>query len=278
VRRELWEYRSIYIAPLAVAAVFLLGFIISLAKMPHRLLKAVAAGDGQVRGVIQQPYDMAALAVMAATFLISIYYCLDALHGERRDRSILFWKSLPVSDLTAVLAKAAIPLVVIPPLTFFITVVLHSVMMALNSLAFAASGIGTAVLWSNISLFRMWLVLFYHLTAVHALWFAPCYAWLLLISAWARRSPFLWAALPPLAIAGFEKLVFNTTYVLDFLARRLGGAPQGTDFPPGDMAVMGMMHLDVVQLLLSPGLWIGFAFTAVFLFLAARVRRERGPN
>ena len=51
---------------------------------------------------------------MFTTFIVGVFYCLDALHGERRDRSILFWKSLPVSDLTTVLSKASIPLVVLP--------------------------------------------------------------------------------------------------------------------------------------------------------------------
>ena len=57
---------------------------------------------------------MAPAPIMFATFLVGIFYCLDALHGERRDRSILFWKSLPVSDLTTVLSKASIPFAVLP--------------------------------------------------------------------------------------------------------------------------------------------------------------------
>ncbi len=50
------------------------------------------------REMITQPYDFAALLIMGVTFVVAVFYCLDALHGERRDRSILFWKSLPVSD------------------------------------------------------------------------------------------------------------------------------------------------------------------------------------
>ena len=55
---------------------------------------------------------------MLTAFLVGVFYCLDALHGERRDRSILFWKSLPVSDLTTVLAKASVPCRVLPPRAF----------------------------------------------------------------------------------------------------------------------------------------------------------------
>ena len=64
---------------------------------------------------------MAARLIMGTTLLVAIFYCLGALHSERRDRSILFWKSLPVSDLTAVLAKATIPIVILPLLAFAIT-------------------------------------------------------------------------------------------------------------------------------------------------------------
>src|SRR6185312_9302365 len=69
----------------------------------------------------QMPFEMAAGVLMLTIILISVFYCLDALHSERRDRSILFWKSLPVSDVTTVLAKASIPLIVLPLLAFVIT-------------------------------------------------------------------------------------------------------------------------------------------------------------
>ena len=100
VRRELWENRSIYLAPLAVAAVALFGF--SLSSIAGIWEKPLRLNPAQP----QAPYDMAAGLMMLTGIVVSVFYCLDALHGERRDRSILFWKSLPVSDLTTVLAKA----------------------------------------------------------------------------------------------------------------------------------------------------------------------------
>ena len=72
------------------------------------------------------------MLIMATAFYRGIFYSLEALHGERRDRSILFWKSLPVSDLTTVLAKASIPLVVLPLLVFAITAALQFVMLLLS--------------------------------------------------------------------------------------------------------------------------------------------------
>src|SRR5438132_12593891 len=98
VRRELWENRSIYIAPLAVAAVTLFGFLIA------TIGRALSTTDpAERRALLEEPYTFAALLIMGTTFVVAVFYCLDALHGERRDRSILFWKSLPVSDLTTVL-------------------------------------------------------------------------------------------------------------------------------------------------------------------------------
>src|SRR5213083_1898245 len=106
VRRELWENRSIYIAPLAVAGVFLFGFLISTIHLPSRMRALSALDPAQQREAIAMPFDIAAALLMLTQLLVGAFYCLDALHGERRDRSILFWKSLPVSDLTTVLSKA----------------------------------------------------------------------------------------------------------------------------------------------------------------------------
>ena len=118
VRRELWEYRSIYIAPLAVAAVYLFGFLISTI---HLRAKVRALDPAKLQAALQQPYDFVALLIMLTTILIAVFYCLEAFQGERRDRSVLFWKSLPVSDLTTVLAKATIPIVIIPLISFGVT-------------------------------------------------------------------------------------------------------------------------------------------------------------
>ena len=96
IRREVWENRSIYIAPLAVAGVFLFGFLISLIGLPRRMRAALALDPAQRHHAIVMPYELAAGLIMGAALIVAIFYCLDALYGERRDRSILFWKSLPV--------------------------------------------------------------------------------------------------------------------------------------------------------------------------------------
>ena len=269
VRRELWEYRSIYIAPLAVAAVTLFGFLIA------TIGRAMSVHDPARRAaVLEDSNGFAALMIMGTAFVVGVFYCLEALHGERRDRSILFWKSLPVSDLTTVLSKATIPLVVLPLLSLVITVVLQFIMLLLSSAVLLGTGMSVAPLWTQASFFQMSMMLLYHLFAVHALWYSPIYGWLLLVSSWARRAAFLWAALPFFAIGIVEKIAFGTAHFVGLLQYRLSGPEAYTLTARGGDA---MSTVDPVSFLATPGLWIGLALAAAFLAGAVRMRRYQGP-
>src|ERR1700674_4966271 len=155
VLRELWENRSIYIAPLAVAGLILFGFLISTIHLLAKMRAGLALDPMQQREMIEQPFNLAALLIMGTTFIVTLFYCLDALHGERRDRSILFWKSLPVSDLTTVLSKASIPLMVLPLLTFAIIVATQWIMLLLSSAVLLATGRSVATLWRQLPWFQM---------------------------------------------------------------------------------------------------------------------------
>src|ERR1044072_5415094 len=118
VCRELWENRSIYVAPILVAIVVLFGFLVSTIGLPERRREVLLLDSAKTRAAIEVPYNMAAFMLILTAFVVGVFYCLDALYGERRDRSILFWKSLPVSDLTTVLSKVTIPLAVLPLIIF----------------------------------------------------------------------------------------------------------------------------------------------------------------
>jgi len=126
-------------------------------------------------------------------------------------------------------------------------------------------------------LFQMWLMLLYHLLAIHALWYAPIFGWLLLVSGWARRAAFLWAALPLLAIGVVEKIAFNTSHFAAMLGHRLSGGSEGVGFTAGSMSMVPLAQLTPGQFLISPGLWVGLAVTAAFLAAAVRLRRYQGP-
>jgi ABC-2 type transport system permease protein len=278
VRRELWENRSIYIAPLIVAAVQVFGFAISTISLAERRRAVLLLDPAHQRAAIEQPYDLAAMMMIFTVFIIGVFYCLDALHGERRDRSILFWKSLPVSDLTTVLSKVTIPLVVLPLIAFAIIVCVQLIMVLETAVVLIFHGMSPASTWAHVPVAFNLLVLLYGLAAI-ALWHAPIYGWLLLVSGWARRATFLWAVLPLIAIGIFERITFGTSYFGAFVKHRLMGfGPGAFDFRGRDHPTIdSLSQLTPGTYLSSPGLWIGLVFVVAFLALTIRLRRYRGP-
>jgi ABC-2 type transport system permease protein len=281
VRRELWENRSIYLAPLIAAGVVLFGFGITAFRLPQLRRNALALESARQRAAIEMPYDAAAMMIMFTVFIVGIFYCLDALYGERRDRSILFWKSLPVSDLTSVLSKAIVPLAILPLLTLVIVLATQFIMLLISTAVLLPSGLAGTT-WQLLPWPRLSLMLLYGLVT-SALWEAPVFAWLLLVSSWARRATFLWAVLPWLAISAIEKLAFDTTFFIRMLVRRLTGGfeegfvvvhyPKDAHVPVVDR----LTQFDPLKFLSSPGLWIGLIIAAGFLIAAIRLRRYRGP-
>ncbi len=208
-------------------------------------------------------------------FIIGVFYCLDALHSERRDRSILFWKSLPVSDLTTVLSKATIPFVVLP-LVIFGAVVLRAIHhVAMDQRVLLPSGLA-ATTWT-FSTFSRIGVLLYGLIVL-ALWHAPIYGWALLVSGWARRATFLWAVLPFIAIESSRRLR-SVRRILHPCSRIACSAP-GTQLSRSSRtAAFQLIHCSNShpEIPATPGLWIGLAVAAAFVALAVRQRRYRGP-
>ena len=276
LQRELWESRSLYLAPLAVFVVFLFGYAISIVRVARTVGDPAALSPLRQYELFGEPYTFAALVMMGITMLVGFFYSLDALYGERRDRSILFWKSLPVSDAVTVLSKASIPLLFLPLLAVALTFVLHALMRLLGGAVLLGSGQSAGALSSHAPLLPMTRSMFHHMVFGHVLWFAPFYAWLLLVSAWARRVPALWAILPPVGIGVLEKLIFNTSYFARILGSPMSGG-MDTDAVAGGMA-NPLIHLEHTGPLSNPGVWLGLAAATTFLFAAIRLRRHRGPN
>jgi len=261
---------------LAVGAVVLIGFVINAVHLT-RTGGVLALHIPNQPNPIEQPYAIAAVLVILGGYLAGVFYSLEALHGERRDRSILFWKALPVSDMTTVLSKASIPLVVLPLLTLGVVVVTHVLMLLLNLLVLLTNGSGVTMLQARTPLFELWITLLYGLIAL-ALWQVPIYGWVLLVSGWARRAALLWVSLPLIAIYILEKIAFRTSHSADFFGYRFWGwfaEAFGSARPccvPHPLATLTLRRF-----LSAPGLWIGLAIAAIFLVGAARLRRCRGP-
>jgi ABC-2 type transport system permease protein len=228
----------------------------------------------KARAAIEAPYNMAAIMLILTAFIVGVFYCLDALYGERRDRSILFWKSLPVSDRTTLLSKATIPLVVLPLVTFAVILATQLVMMLWTSVLLVSHGMSAVSTWTYVPLFRNSFILLYGLAAI-ALWHAPIYGWALLVSGWARRATFLWAVVPFLAIGFFEKITFGTSHFASMLKDRvMGFAPKAFAF---NMHSIDSPRLTPGAYLSSSALWLGLMFAAVLIAVAIRLRRYHGP-
>jgi ABC-2 type transport system permease protein len=275
IMREFWESPSIYMAPVTVAGVYLAAYLLGAALLPgHQPTRAMARHPGS--SALAQPYDFAAVVVMLTVVLLQLLYCLDALYGERRDRSILFWKSLPVSDWTTVLAKASVPTIILPLFGLLVTVVTQFGVLLIASMLVLITGGSVTTLWGQSSLLYPAWLLGYHLIAVHTLWYAPIYCWILLVSAWTKRSPIIWVVFPPLAIYAAERLLFGTSYFASMLQARLLGSSQATS--GSDVMEMGIgTHITPGAFLTNPSLWIGLAVAAAFLWGAARLRRYHEP-
>lgn len=277
VRRELWENRSIYLAPLTVAGLVLFSFLVRIGALPQKMRALPGLDAAAQSSSVIKAYSMAASVILMTTIVIAFAYCIDALNSERRDRSILFWKSLPVSDRTTVLSKAAVPLLVLPLVGCLIALATQIVMLLLSTVVLAANGVHPGVLWSRLPLPSMTVVMFYG-TFAHALWFAPLYGWLLLVSAWARRAALLWAVVPPVALLLVERATTGSGAFASLLKYRFAGAMQEAFTKgSGHAPIVRFSSLTPLNFLTSPGLWFGLLFAAGFLAAAVYLRRRREP-
>lgn len=267
VRREIWEHHFLIGSPLGVAALVLIVFVIG---WPFGIGAAIAGDSAAHHNGMGTALDFATFLGLVTGGVAAIFYCLDALHGERRDRSILFWKSLPVSDAQTVLTKLAVPMVVIPVVVFVAVVVLCTFLLAISSAILAIEGHSVAAIWRTGGFPQRFSCLTYALL-VSALWYAPIYCGLLLVSIWARHTPFLWVALPVILTAAADKLVFHDQRITGFYLYRLfGWFEEALHLDKAGLPVAR----DTGRFFSSPGLWLGLAAAAA-LFAGAVYRRRR---
>lgn len=281
VRRELWEHREIWIAPLVVASLIILSTLAgAIAGLGH-LSYGLSGDDASRQGALA-----VSLVAMSAPLYITMgfvvfFYLLDSLYTERRDRSILFWKSLPVSDTTTVLSKLLVALVLVPIGVFLVGVITDLVVAAIVEIRLATLDAGS--IWDTVVWLKVRLSMLMGLVIL-ALWYAPVVAWLLLVSAWARRNVFLWAVLPPLVAMLLERFIFETHYVAAWLGYRLGGVSKHflaeNDFSSlWKDGQLSNEHLTVMvgglRALANVDLWLGVVAAAAFVLVAVQIRRYR---
>jgi len=293
VRREFWEHRVLWITPLVLAAL-LVGA--ALVFGPNLRMDIQVGRFEQDLGDPALLFGLATLGLgtpfyIAAAILV-VVYLLDCLYTERRDRSVLFWKSLPVSDGAVVLSKLLVGMVIVPLgywLCAAITTLLVSGVLALRG----GEGLmnGAVPLWVGAGWLRAQVIILYG-TIATVLWYAPYGAYMLFVSAGAKRSVYAWAIVPPVMVAVIERMLFSTNYIGQFVTRGFSEvlglafrvnrqieaaigeamrAPRGGG--PGGRGGF-MRRLDPTDLLNSPQLWIGLAAAALLIWLAIVMRRR----
>jgi len=265
VKREVWENRSVLVVPGCAALLFLVAFALNLRNMSEIDLV--------------RPYRQVCFLLSLASLLTGLFYSLDALHGERRDKSILFWKSLPVSDRTAVLSKAFVPLILLPAVTLAACLVTQILMLLLSAGALLVQGEPLATL-RGLPLFSLWGEAAAGMVVL-AVWQAPMQGWLLLVSGWARRGVLLWAVLLPFAACMFERFAFGSDYLSSQLLYRLTAGVLGDGLLHGHWSGLSPMErliaLTPWHLAADPNLWLGLIPTALLLAGAIASRRYRQP-
>lgn len=269
VRRELWEHGSLIWAPLAMALMIIVVSLVSgmvkgsidIDLGEDRPLPELFGDAEKQRGIFTLVMAGLVLPQLLVAFVVVFFYLLDCLFTERRDRSILFWKSLPVSDAKTVLSKLFVALVAVPLWSWALSLVVGLVVFGVVAAQVSgtpAAGLGT---WHG----GTWLTVQASLLgklAIGVLWYLPVAGWLLLVSVLAKRAPFLWATLPFLVLSLAERIALGSNVVGALVAQRLFGFRE-------EVSLMSEFPL-----LASPGLWIGVAVGAALVYAAIRVRRR----
>jgi ABC-2 type transport system permease protein len=313
IRREFWEHRSLWIAPLVwvgIIVVMVLWGVFVTARNDHasvimdaqsiEQMQLTAEDRAKMRNAVAIPeegkqmafaFSYLAIAGLIAGFvsIVVFFYLIDCLYSERRDRSILFWKSMPVSDAQVVLSKLAVALVVVPIGVLLLAAATQLVLFIVLWLRFHGTVIGEIMPdWSFLSWFRAQLVAF-GVMAGGVMWYAPIAGYLLLVSIWARKNVFLWAVLPPVSLMALEGFFFHSSNVVEFLGRRFTGYitemnldsdtfkhQVGEDRMPRIDDVFGA--LDLSGMFMSVEAWTGVAAAAAMIFVTIRIRRQRDES
>jgi ABC-2 type transport system permease protein len=294
LRREFWEHRGLLYAPLAVA-VMLVVFTLIGGGMPRGPITIQVNGNeanfvAAMGGPQQRKFFgivVAGLIVpqLLVAMVVTFFYLLDSLYSERKDRSILFWKSLPVSDTLTVASKAAVALVVVPMIVYLLSLVVSLVVFGVMGLKYSGTPLAPLVQWHTLDWFALQGVLLLNVV-VAALWYAPVVALLLMISAAARRATVLWAVVPPLILGLVERTAFGTDNVPRFIGYRLTGFFDAMGLQTGrqlhattaeqvERVAMLYDKINAAPLLANVDLWLGVAVAVGLLAVAIRLRRWR---
>jgi ABC-2 type transport system permease protein len=287
IRREFWENPAIWLLPSFIGALLFLAALFGDVDLASPT--ALSTPDQPPLGGALWLFGFG-MVIFAVSWLYSSWYLLDSLYGERKDRSVLFWRSLPVSDIETVASKLIIALIVIPVVAFLVADV-ATFGMALAVTARASGTTLRSLLWKP----QYWLelqVLWVYLIATMGVWYLPVAGWLLVVSAWARKSIGLWAVMPILIPFLIERWLLHTHAIGTLIAERFSGflsvafhnnADEAFSFAAVTDRTKGIALSDrnVWELINPRGLftstatWIGVAVGIVLIAIAIELRHRR---
>jgi ABC-2 type transport system permease protein len=299
VKREYWEHRGgIFIAPATIAAIFagliLLGALtgnafidvdnensISLSEKLPEAVQHLEAMPEELRDKgIQVAMQSPVMLFGGIMLVISLFYGLGALYDERKDRSILFWKSLPVSDTATVLSKL-VCMVLVFPISFYLVVSAFQLFMLLfATIAAWFSGSLGGIIWTSSNLFAISFNTLMSLI-VASLWLAPVWSWLLLASSWAKKVPFLWAWLPVVVVGVAEAWIFSTSRFFEMVGLHIGKgfAIQNSNLHfLNDGDLFDVSVLTWFEALVNSEFWIGILIAAILLAATIYTRRYKDES
>ncbi len=294
VKRELWEHRSIYVAPAVIALLVALMAITGQVTVSTNdeavdlaVLGASHLGEAHRAAMLSTLMALVGGLFAISMVILTVFYTLDALFAERKDRSILFWRSLPVTDTETVVSKLLMAMLVIPLMTVAAVIVTQVIVLGCASIWVAGRG-GDAwhLIWSAVPFADVWLTTAVFFLAL-PLWLAPFIGWFLLVSAYARRSTLLVAFLPLLILPMLEKSLLGTTLFSEAFFVRSVQMPLFRDVDLGSFALLGgqegfsfalLSQLDVVGFLTNPGLWLGLVVCGLLSGAATYLRRYRDDS
>lgn len=297
VRREIWEHRSIFVTPIAIGSIVTLGVLAMLvfaSGFAEELDIAIfgaqnLAGDPERKAVLTGFFLGTSWVFMIALAILTVFYSLDSLYAERKDKSILFWRSLPVTDAETIVSKLITAIVVIPVMAVVGIIGTHIVNLIVTSVWVSMKGgDGGMLIWGSVSLIDNWLAAFIVVLA-SGIWMSPFIGWFLLVSAYTKRAPLLMAFMPLVLIPLLEGIFLRTHVFADNVLGRGDGMPifrtvdvekffDEEQWRLADDATSLLVHLDVVKFLTSPAMWAGVLACGLLSTGAIYVRRFRDES
>ena len=226
IRREYWENKGAFrTTPLVIGGILITLLLMSIFTTAHvdnelyTFKEAVRIAGEQsvaIRGEVayQVLLGSSVLFTVVMSFVV-FFYLLGALYDDRKDRSILFWKSLPASD-TLTIASKLLTAMVLAPIAFLLVLIATHILMAIigSIMVMSVDGNPWTLFLSQVNPLKAWGMIAASWFA-NAIWCLPLYGWLLLVSAFAPRVPLLFATLPPLIFSVLQGwLQFLETFTM----------------------------------------------------------------